>query len=423
MEGLPARLRLSVRAGERIAPVRGADHAAVLTRALELRAAGRVPLVLDERVAPEAAAAQVDAAVHALDDLAARAPERAAQVAWTAATSGSTGAPRVVLRTDRSWSVGHAHVRAWLGLEPGEGLLVPAHPTSSMALNAAAFCAATGARLRVPARARVRTEDLTGAPHAPAPAALHGTPAQLADVLDLLDDAAPAPALRVALVGGDRLTAGLRARAKAHGLRLVHYYGAAEASFVAVDPDGTGLRLLPGVEAETEDGLLLVRSDQLAEPDGSSLHLTGPDGAATAVPRWRPDGFLRTGDAAALDGDRLTLHGRADGVILTAGATVHASAVEEVLAGVRDTAGRPLTSAVLIAGEPDARLGRRVVAWVEPAPGRDPEDVIAAFRTAARERLSPAARPRRWHAVDRLPRTAAGKVRRVPPGSVMDSGA
>ena len=88
-------------------------------------------------------------------------------------------------------------------------------------------------------------------------------------------------------MGGDRLTAGLRARAKAHGLRLVHYYGAAEASFVAVDPDGTGLRLLPGVEAETEDGLLLVRSDQLAEPDGSSLHLTGPDGAATALPADR----------------------------------------------------------------------------------------------------------------------------------------
>ncbi|TFI03637.1 long-chain fatty acid--CoA ligase [Micrococcus flavus] len=402
--------------------MRGADHAAVLTRALALCAAGRVPLVLDERVAPEAAAGQVDAAAHALEDLAARSSERAAQVAWAAATSGSTGTPRVVLRTDRSWSVGHAHVRAWLGLEPGEGLLVPVHPTSSMALNAAAFCAATGARLLVPARARVRAEDLAAAPHAPAPAALHGTPAQLADVLDLLDDAAPAPALRVALVGGDRLPAGLRARAEAHGLRLVHYYGAAEASFVAVDPDGTGLCLLPGVEAETEDGLLLVRSDQLAEPDGSSLHLTGPDGAATALPRWRPDGFLRTGDAAALDSDRLTLHGRADGVILTAGATVHASAVEEVFAGVRDDAG-PLASAVLVAGEADARLGRRVVAWVEPAPGRDPEDVLAALRTAARDRLTSAARPRRWHAVDRLPRTPSGKVRRVPPGSVMDSGA
>ena len=110
-------------------------------------------------------------------------------------------------------------------------------------------------------------------------------------------------------------------------------------------------------------------------------------------------------------------------MILTAGATVHATAVEDVLTGVLDAAGRPLASAVLVAGEADARLGRRVVAWVEPASGRDPEDMLAALRTAARERLSPAARPRRWHVVDRLPRTAAGKVRRVPPGSVMDSGA
>ena len=72
----------------------------------------------------------------------------------------------------------------------------------------------------------------------------------------------------------------------------------------------------------------------------------------------------------------LEVHGRADDVILTAGATVAAADVEAELAAVRDGSGRPVASGVLVVGVPDRRLGERVCAVVEPARGQDPEAAL-----------------------------------------------
>ncbi|UBH25293.1 acyl--CoA ligase [Micrococcus porci] len=398
----------------RLAFLADADHAAVLAEAVAVRARGGVPVVGDERWPADLRAAQREHAVVQLRRLAARDPDLAARVGWAAFTSGSTSRPRVVLRTDDSWRAGHPHVAAWLGLAPGEAMLTAVHPVSSMALHAAAWCAATGHRLAVSPHARLTAADLTG------PAALTATPSQLTDALDLLDDGAPST-LRVALVGGDRLPAGARERAAAHGLRTVHYYGAAEASFVAVDLDGSGLRPLPGVELEVAEpdvladadgprtGVLRVASPQLAVPDDSRL--------ASGAPRWDAEGRLTTGDRVTWDpaAGILTVHGRADEVVLTAGATVSAADVEAELAAVAGPDGRPVAAGVLVLGVPDPRLGQRVAAAVEPAPGVAPEDALAALQGVARARLSPAARPRRWVAVGRLERTGSGKIRRVTP--------
>ncbi|MDY6054975.1 fatty acid--CoA ligase family protein [Micrococcus sp.] len=411
-DGAPASApRPTSQLASRLAPLRGGDHAAVLHRALEARASGRVPLVGDERWSEEHWQASVAHAEQLLADLTADHPGRAAQVAWAAFTSGSTGRPRVVLRTASSWEVGHRHAARWLGLRPGDRLLVPVHPVSSMAVNAADLCARTGAELRVPGRARLRAEDLE------AVTAVHCTPSQLEDLCDLIearaetgpDPVAPAtstaPALRAALVGGDRLPAGLRERAAGLGVRVVHYYGSAEASFVAVDPDGTGLRPLPDVRLEVRAGVLHVRSEQTAEPDATVL--------ASGTPRWSPDGWLCTGDRAEIDdGGVLHLRGRADDAILTGGATVIPAEVEAEL--LRAGA----CSAVLVLGRPAPRLGSLVVAYVEPFPGRQGpsgEEVLAVLQEHARRHLPPAARPRRWHLVDRLERTGSGKVRRLAP--------
>lgn len=418
----PVRLPLSdddvAPAVSRLAPLRGADHEAVLRRALEARTAGLVPLVGDERWSVAQWQAGVGHAEALLAELTARAPDRAARIGWAAFTSGTTGRPRVILRTADSWRTGHRLVEDWLGLEPGESLLVPVHPVSSMAVNAADLCAHVGARLLVPSRARLRAADVTGGS-----AAVHCTPAQLADLCDLLAAvrAASAPAgPRVVLVGGDRLPGQLRERAAALGLRVVHYYGSAEASFVAVDPDGSGLRALPGVRLEIREGVLHVRSDQLAEPDGTRL----TDG----TPRWGADGWLCTGDRAQIDDDGvLHLRGRADDAILTGGATVIPAEVEAELlrATVRrestasggDSAPHavPVCTAVLVQGEPAPRLGSLVVAHVEPAPGLPADVVLAALKEHARTHLPPAARPRRWQVVDRLERTGSGKIRRMAP--------
>ncbi|HKP05961.1 MAG TPA: long-chain fatty acid--CoA ligase, partial [Microbacterium sp.] len=70
------------------------DHGGLLERLRSTRAAGEVPLVVDSRW-PQA---QRDAVIAAA---AAAAPPAGA--AWATLTSGSSGSPRIVLRTAESW--------------------------------------------------------------------------------------------------------------------------------------------------------------------------------------------------------------------------------------------------------------------------------------------------------------------------------
>lgn len=368
----------------RLVPLRDADHRAVLTAALAARAAGDIPLVGDERWTPAHWDAVVDAVrTQGLPDAA----------EWATFTSGSAGTPRVVLRTDRSWRVSYPAITDLLDARAGEDMLIPVHPVSSMALYAAAHAETTGLRIRVPAGARLRAADIGGPDGS---ALMHGTPWHLRDLVDLLDGGA-ATTLRSVLVGGDRLDPRLAARGRAHGLRVVSYLGAAELSFIAAD-DGAGLRPLDGVEVELRNGILWVRTEQLALDtvgSGGTLHR---DAA----------GWVSVGDRASLQDGVLTLHGRADDAILTAGATVVPADVEPVLEGLDGVA------AALVIGMPDVALGQRVTAYLEPTPGTTLDDArLRAIRAAARDVLARAQLPRRWRVVDALPRTASGKGRRL----------
>ncbi len=380
---------------DRLVPIRGADHAAVLAAALAAREAGLVPLVGDERWSQ----AHWDAVVATL-----RAAGVPPEADWATFTSGSAGTPRTVLRTDASWRTAYPAVTALLGARPGDSILIPVHPVSSMALNAAAHARATGLEIAVPAGARLRAADLAAADLAGAghrgPDLMHGTPWHLRDLLDLLDAGHPST-LRAVLIGGDRLDPALAGRARAHGLSVATYFGAAELSYVAADT-GTGLRAVPDVELDVRDGVLWVRTPQLA------LGTVGEGGGLTADGA----GWVTVGDRARLEdtptGPVLHPAGRQDDAIITAGATVVPADVEAVLTGL------PGVAAALVTGIPDALLGQRVAAYLEPAPGVVLDDGrLARVRDLARQRLAVAQRPRRWRTVDRLPRTGSGKVRRL----------
>jgi long-chain acyl-CoA synthetase len=369
---------------DRIVPLRGADHAAVLDAALEARGRGLVPLVGDERWSQQ----HWDAVVASL-----AAAELPAAADWATFTSGSAGTPRVVLRTEDSWRTAFPAITAVLDARPGDRMLIPVHPVSSMALNAAAHARATGLRIRVPAGARLRAADLGGPD---GPDLMHGTPWQLRDLVDLLD-AGAATTLRSVLIGGDRLDSALAERARAHGLRVASYLGAAELSFVAVDT-GSGLRALDGVELQVRSGVLWVRTAQLA------LGTVGEGGSL----RLDDAGWATVGDRARLEDGVLHPQGRADDAILTAGATVVPADVEAALAGIDGV------RAALVVGRPDALLGQRVAAYLEPEPGvRLDAATLRRIRTTARARLAVAQRPRHWRVVAQLPRTGAGKVRRL----------
>ncbi|MFT2753807.1 AMP-binding protein [Clavibacter sp. Sh2088] len=332
-----------------------------------MRAAGDVPLVLDDRM-PTAHLS----AVRALVDGATPPPG----AAWATLTSGSTGVPRIVVRTEASWRSSSAAVAELLDAGPTDGVALSAPPASSLTLFSLAHAEDGGPRPVLLGR----DGDARGA------VCFHGTPQGLAALLA----AGGATTVRTALVGGSALDPALRAEAEARKIRVVAYYGAAELSFVAVDA-GDGLRPFPGVDLDVRDGRLWVRSATVA------IGYVGRRGAL------RRDGDWATvGDLAEIVDGRLLLRGRADGAILTASATV---VPEEVEAALRTLPG---VADAVVFGLPAPGVGALVAAYVEPrGAGLDAQ----ALRAGAAAALAPASRPRVWFH-GRVPRTLAGKAAR-----------
>lgn len=382
----------------RVIPIRDPDRVNALVTALAVREAGGVPLIGDERWNSGY-----------WDDL--RRPVETADpvagMAWATFSSGSTGTPRVIVRTDQSWSASHPGVERLLGLTASDIVYVPSPLVSSVTMFSVAHARAVGASILLPRTHTVTEADLEHA------TVLHGTPYALRGVLERIE-AGTAHRLRAALVGGARLDPGLRGRAESAGIQLVSYYGAAELSFVAVDPDGRGLRPFDGVETRighscsasshpsgpetvADGGLLWVRSPYFA---GGYL------GAAAGPFRLDDEGWGTVGDLVSGDpADPLRLRGRSDGAILTAAATVIPEDVEAALQRIDGIAD------AVVFGLPNTRAGALVAAVIETRPGRQPPSVRE-LRRQAGMLLSGTHLPRRWFWTERLPRTATGKPAR-----------
>lgn len=117
------------------------------------------------------------------------------------------------------------------------------------------------------------------------------------------------------------------------------------------------------------------------------------------------DGVLRTGDLGCLDEDGvLFIRGRRKELILRGGANVYPAEIERVL---HDD---PRVRACAVVGKPDERLGERVVAFVERAPGA--EVTAEELRARCARELARYKVPEEWRFVDALPRTPMGKIRK-----------
>ena len=157
-------------------------------------------------------------------------------------------------------------------------------------------------------------------------------------------------------------------------------------------------RPLPGVELRIgPGGAIAVRSPTALRGYRTELDEHDPKDA---------DGWLATGDLGALDPDGLlTVHGRADDVILTGGEKVWPEAVEAVLRRL------PEVGDVAVIGRPDPEWGQVVVAVVVVAPGHAAPR-FEVLRATVKESLPPWCAPRAVELVEALPRTPSGKVRR-----------
>lgn len=377
-----------------LVPLPGGDPVAQLTAMLAADAAGAVPLAGDPSWRPEHRRALLAPLPATVDDALAR------DLAWAGFTSGSTGRPRVVVRSRSSWTGSFEATDRLTGITADDTVLVPGSLSWSLTAFATAHALAAGATVLLTGDWSV--SGLRAA--LPAADVVHLVPHRLAAVLDARPER-----LRTAVVGGAALGTALRDRAADARIGVVAYYGATELSFVAVDPDGAGLRPFAGVEVSLRPvaaglGEVWVRSPWLAHG------YLGSDGGPL---RRDEDGWATVGDLAedAAPSGPLVLRGRGDGAVLTGGATVVPEDVEAVLADV------PGVDGVVVVGLPHAELGQVVAAVVQ---GDGVSRTV--LEHAARERLAPAQRPRRWFAVGELPRTPAGKPVRALVRAGLDAG-
>jgi long-chain acyl-CoA synthetase len=319
----------------------------------------------------------------------------------TVLTSGSTGAPRAVVRTAASWAASLRSFDVVTGIRPGDCVWAPGPLCSTLTFFAGWHAVATGRPL-----VTGRWRGVARTPHAGQATVLHAVPAVAADVLAAAL-AGDLPRLRLVVVAGAHVPAELREQARRAGVRLVEYYGAAELSFVAADADGRGLRPFPGTRVELRDprggpvpawteGEVWVSSPYVAQG-----YLGGVGG-----PFRHSGGWATVGDRARMRPDgALQVLGRGDAAIDVGGHTVPVDDVEAVLRAV------PGVLEVACVGERHAHLGNRLVAAVRAVPGTDP---LPQLKAAARASLPRAARPSRWVLFDDLPRTSGGKLARGP---------
>jgi acetyl-CoA synthetase len=170
------------------------------------------------------------------------------------------------------------------------------------------------------------------------------------------------------------------------GVILADYPGAAD---YAVKPGALG-KPVPGVRVEVQDA------------DGRPC----PPSQIGEIKVWRRDAWFPTKDRGHVDGDGYFYHvGRADDVIISAGWTMSAIEIEDVLLR------HPDVREAAVIGVADSLRGQVVKAFVVSARGGD--DAFAReLQEFTRTRLSQHEYPRRVAFVAALPKTPAGKVNR-----------
>ena len=143
---------------------------------------------------------------------------------------------------------------------------------------------------------------------------------------------------------------------------------------------------------------------QVAGPVVTPGYWDRPDATAAAL---TADGWLRTGDAAAIDDDGfLTLVDRWKDMYISGGENVYPAEVEKALHE------HPAVAQAAVVGAPHPRWGESGVAFVIPAAGADPDP--ASLLAFCAQHLARYKVPTDVVLLDELPRNATGKVLKAP---------
>jgi acetyl-CoA synthetase len=184
-------------------------------------------------------------------------------------------------------------------------------------------------------------------------------------------------------------------------------FGAPACSMYGTTEVGVILADYPGAADHT------VKSGALGKPvPGVRVEVQGVDGQPCPpnqigeIKVWRRGAWFPTKDRGHVDDDGYFYHaGRADDVIISAGWTMSAIEIEDVLLR------HPDVREAAVIGVPDSLRGQVVKAFIVSARGGD--DAFAReLQDLTRTRLSQHEYPRQVAFVASLPKTPAGKVNR-----------
>jgi 2-furoate---CoA ligase len=338
-------------------------------------------------------------------------------------TSGTTGRPKGVPRTHANHGAGALAQVIQCGYAWGERTLGVMPLYHTMGIHAlTAMAAVNGAFVCQPewsaagALARIAAERIS---------ALYLIPTLFYDLVHAPEFARTdvASVRKLAYAGAPMLAPLTEACVKAFAPDVfVNHYGSTEIYTFSVRPD---VHLKPGcagrpgihatlrvVAASTERR---VGPDEVVPPGVKGEIIARLDSDEAFAGYWnRPDadaralrdGWYYTGDMGYLDGDgELYVSGRVDDMIISGGENIHPVEVEEVLAR------HPLVRDVAVVGEPDARWGQRVVAYVVAAGAELTAEALDRFCRDSPD-LASFKRPRRVVFVAAIPKTASGKILR-----------
>ncbi len=333
-------------------------------------------------------------------------------------TSGTTGAPKGALITDRNIASNlDALATAWAWTANDTVVhALPLFHVHGLVLGVFGSVRRGGALRWVP---RFSADDLAAALTEHAPAMLFAVPTmyhRLCEAADRVPEIANGLRSARLLVSGSAPLAVREHRwiEQLAGQRPIERYGLTEtlidcstrhdgdrrAGWVGPPLDGVELRLVDDARAPVAAGELGEIAVRGAHVFAGYLNL---DDATRAV--LDADGWFYTGDVGelAVDGQLRIVGRRSTDIIKCGGFKVGAGEVEAVLLD------HPAVDQVAVIGKPDGDLGERIVAFVVTRVAVSAEELAD---HVARQ-LSPHKRPREIRFVETLPRNAMGKIQKA----------
>lgn len=213
--------------------------------------------------------------------------------------------------------------------------------------------------------------------------------------------------------GGSGLPDSIIESADEVGLRPLRGYGMTECPMTAITRpfDPAAKRRYTDGRASSGSELKVVSSDgaEMARGDEGEILARGPQRAvryldATDDEAFLDGGWFRTGDLGRLDESGFVrVTGRLKDIINRGGEKFSALEIESLLAAHPDVA------EVAVTAVPHDRFGEQPAAFVVLR-GTSPLDAAALQQFLSARHLAKQKIPQIWHVMDRLPRTASGKV-------------